>query len=258
MEIKENHIVITGTTRGIGYAFSEMLAREKCHLTLVNRKADIKDKERLSGLGALSVKLLTADLQKKDEISDLIIELNKSPVDILINNAGLLTGGLLENQPIDDIYSMFHVNLISLIHLTHGILPGMILRKKGKIVNNASVSGVMNIPCASTYSASKAGVVAFTNSLRAELKGTGVSTLLLITPGIKTKMFDQIDDLYGAHVKVPLDAMPPHKYAQIVKEAILEDIEVYKPSGTTGIGLTLAQHVPIVFDRLVSLKFHRS
>src|SRR5690606_35695070 len=102
------------------------------------------------------------------------------------------TGGLLEDQPIDSIYSMFQVNLVGLIHLTHGMMKHILKRPEAMIVNNSSVSGVMHLPCTTTYTAAKTGVVAFSSSLRQDLKGTNVKVLTLITPGVKTRMFDDI------------------------------------------------------------------
>jgi short-subunit dehydrogenase len=176
-----------------------------------------------------------------------------------VNNAGQLTGGLLENQETDDIYSMYQVNLVGLTHLTQKILPGMIKRGRGKIVNNASVSGVMHLPCASTYAAAKTAVVALTNSLTLELEGTGVSTLTLITPGIKTRMFDQITDLYGDHVDLSLlSSITPDEYASKVIRAIEKDHLFYEPSGKVGFALWLARHTPSIFRKVGRMGFQRS
>ena len=97
-------------------------------------------------------------------------------MDLLVNNAGLMTGGLLEEQDVDEIYAMFQVNLVAVVHLTSLLLPAMLERGRGKIVNNASISGYAWFPAASTYAAAKTGVVAFSESLRRELKGTGVES----------------------------------------------------------------------------------
>ena len=85
-----------------------------------------------------------------------------------------MTGGLLEEQDTDDIYAMFQVNLVGLVQLTGPVLPGMLERGRGKIVNNASITGYAYFPATTTYAAAKAGVVAFSESLRRELRGTGV------------------------------------------------------------------------------------
>ena len=92
------------------------------------------------------------------------------PVDLLVNNAGQMTGGLLEEQDMDAVYAMFQVNLVAVAHLTAACCRGMLARGRGTIVNNASISGYAYFPAASTYAASKAGVVALSESLRRELE----------------------------------------------------------------------------------------
>lgn len=258
MEISQARVMVTGANRGIGLALAEMFAESKAHLHLVNRTIDSTLEKRLGKLGAASVKISQVDLADRASITDFLEAHAADPVDILVNNAGQLTGGLLENQSVDEIYSMFQVNLTALVQLTRGFLPGMLERGRGKIVNNSSVSGMMYFPCASTYAASKAAVMGFTQSLQAELKGTGVSTLLLFTPGIETRMFKEIPKKYGQHLNLDLGkGIPPSEYAEIVKKSILSDATVYKPSGFERVGFTLAQHSPKIFQKLVGARFKR-
>lgn len=258
MEIKNSAFVITGANRGIGLAVAEMAASNGASLILANRTEDPTLSETLLKKGALKVQILKADLSTQKSTQKLIDELSHLDIDILFNNAGQLTGGLLEDQPIDDIYSMLQVNVNALIHLTQGVLPKMLLRKKGKIINNASVSSVMNFPCASTYSASKAAVLAFTNCLKAELQGTGVSTLALITPGIETRMYKDIPKKYGKNMDTSfLTSVSPKIYAEQIKEAILEDLTELRPDGISQVGLLMAQHTPGLFQKFVRTKFKR-
>lgn len=258
MEIANRQVLVTGAGRGIGKAFAKMCAEDKAHLHLVLRSKDpeiVKDLERA---GAKSVSVWEADLSTIEGVEDLLTKIKDVPVDILFNNAGVLTGGLLEEQSITDIYKMFQVNLNALVHLTHGLLPGMLQRKRGKIINNSSVAAYMHFPAASTYAASKAGVVAFTDCLRMELKGTGVTTLLLVTPAVKTKMFEEVEALYSKSFQVPTDSISPSKYAQMIREAILHDLEILEPGGITGVGLKLAKFMKPLFDMEVSRRFKRS
>jgi Short-chain dehydrogenases of various substrate specificities len=257
MEIKGRHVVITGANRGIGRAVALMCAQDKANLHLVVRKEDKELQSEMEAAGAKSVTIYKADLSTKKGIESLLESLSEVSVDILFNNAGMLTGGLIEEQPIDDIYKMFQVNINALVHMTHGILPGMLKRKRGKIINNSSVSAYMHFPSASTYAASKAAVAAFTDCLRAEVKDTNITTLLLVTPGIKTRMFDEIETLYSKNFDVPQQAMSPSKYAEVIREAILHDLEVVKPSGITGFGLKIARFLPPLFEMGVQRKFKR-
>lgn len=257
MEIENRQILVTGASRGIGRAFAKMCAENKAHLHLVLRSQDLEIVKEMKNAGAKSVTIWEADLSSRVSIEALVEKIKNLPIDILFNNAGLLTGGLLEEQPLDDIYQMLQVNVNSLVHLTHEILPGMLERKRGKIINNSSVAAYMHFPCASTYSASKAAVMAFTNSLRLELKDTGVTTLLLITPGVKTRMFDAIEDKYSKNIETPKDAISPGKYAKMIREAILHDIDVLEPGGLAGLGLKIVKYARSVFDREVLRRFKR-
>lgn len=257
MKIYDKNFLITGANRGIGLAVAKMAAREGARLHLVSRQpiGDLKDE--LLKLGAKSVISYTADFSTREGVERLIQDLQKEKIDLLFNNAGLLTGGLIEEQSLEEIYSMFQVNINALVHLTRAILPGMVERKQGKIINNASVSAFMHFPCASTYAASKAAVVAFTDCLQAELKGTGVSTLCLVTPGIKTRMFDEIDQKYSKNFEVPTDSISTEQYAEQIKQKILDDETYLWPKGATGVGLWISKYMPILFHKEIQRRFKR-
>ncbi len=257
METKKAQILITGANRGIGRAFAKAVAADKAHLHLVVRKKDPELQAEMLAAGAASCQLWLADLSDRKSVEKLISETADLKIDILFNNAGLLFDGLLEEQNMDDIYQMMQVNVNSLIHLTHAFLPRMLQRKKGKIVNHSSVVAGMHLPGHSTYAASKAAVLAFTNSLRLEIKGSGVTSLCLITPAIKTRMFDQIIDGFGKKIEIPKNAMAPSKYADMIREAILLDLEVLSPKGITGLGFQLAKYLPKLFDLEMARRFKR-
>lgn len=257
MKIEGTNFVITGGNRGIGLAVSEMAAAAGAHIFIASRSLDPSVESRLKNLGAASVHFLKSDLASREGTEALAKKLQEMNVDILFNNAGLLTGGLIEEQSLDEIYSMFQVNLNALVHLSRAVIPGMIKQRRGKIINNSSVSAFMHFPCASTYAASKAAVVAFTNCLEAELEGTGVSTLCLVTPGVKTRMFNEIEAKYSKNFKTPKDSIAPENYAKKIKSAIESDQNYLLPSGSTGLGLWIARHFNPVFKSAVKSKFRR-
>jgi len=179
-------------------------------------------------------------------------------IDLLVNNAGLMTGGLLEEQSIDEIYAMFQVNLVGVIHLTRRVLPGMLARREGTIVNNASISGYAHFPAASTYAASKAGIVGFTESLRRELRGTSVHAMHLITPGVATDMLSATDEVYGRHMDTSgWDRIPPEEWAANVVSAIQADKRVLGPGGRSGLAMLAAQGPTFVLDVVTARLFSR-
>ncbi len=250
--------LITGGITGIGKAIAEQAAKDKNTLVLVQRRSSDSIVSELKKLGAKDVIQLQYDLSELANIKKLVQDLKTRnlEIDILINNAGLLTGGLLEKQDPDKIHQMLNVNLSAVIILSRLLLPSMLQRKTGKIVNNASVSGKMFIPCASTYAASKAGIVAFTDSIRQELVGTGVSTLLLITPGVKTDMYDDITNQYGDSMDLSfLKSIPASDWAVQVWQAIRSDQADLMPSGTERVGVWLATHIPSLFEKSIKKYF---
>ena len=258
MQIDGAQVLITGANRGIGLALAVAMARRGAHLHVQSRTQADGLSALLKNEGALSVKVWQVDLSERESVERWVDQLKDEKIDIVVNNAGQLTGGLLEEQPLDQIYSMFQVNLLALVHLTRGLIPGMVARGRGKIVNNSSVSAVMHFPCASTYAASKAAVLAFTDCLQAELSGTGVDTLCLITPGIKTRMFDEIETKYSKNFEIPQDSISPEAYAAQVCDAILADQPLLEPKGATGLGLFVARHIPALFRREAQRRFSRN
>ena len=257
MHIKNKHVVITGANRGIGLGLAEAFAELNCHLHLIIRQSDSKLIQRLKHKGAASVKEWVYDLSDSQQVEEAITHLQKEKVDILINNAGALTGGLIEEQNPEDVKNMMQTNLLTVIRLSQALIPQMIQQRAGKIINNASVSSIMHFPGASTYAAAKSGVYAFTNCLELELKNTGVSTICLLTPGVKTRMFDDIARQYGKNLEVPQQAISVEKYAQEVIQAIETDKKILYPSGATFVGLAIAQHLPRLFKYAASKKFNR-
>ena len=256
MKIEGAHILITGSNRGIGLALAQELNRRGA--IIYGGMRDPSD-FKAEFLYPENFKPVACDLGKKESIDQFLNEVKDQDFDAVVNNAGQLTGGLIEDQDLDGIYSMFQVNLVGLVHLTRGLIPKMVKRGRGKIINNASVSGVMHLPCASTYAAAKTGVVAFTNSINMELKDTGVTTLTLLTPGIKTRMFDEISNLYGDKMDVSsLTSVTPEEYAREVTKCIEKDKLFYNPGGSVGIALWIARHLPGLFRRLGGLGFKRS
>lgn len=247
MEIFGKNVLVTGASRGIGFAISTELAKEKANLILVARTSNSELESKMLELGAKSVLVIHADLSSFEGVEKLCktIENRKIEVDILINNAGILTGGLLEEQDLLKVYEMLQVNLNAYIHLSAMLLPGMLKRGFGKIVNNASISGIINLPSVSTYTATKSGVVAFSRSLEQELVGTGVSTLLLITPGVETRLYKEVRRIYSMHMKISSrGTVEPEVWAKKVIKAIQSDKKELWPSGGTLLIAILYQVFP--------------
>ena len=202
------------------------------------------------------MRTVEVDLSSQESIERAAATLPE--VDLLVNNAGVMTGGLLEAQDTDEIYEMFQVNLVGLVHLTKLLLPGMLERGRGTIVNNASISGYAWFPAATTYAAAKTGVVAFSESLRRELRGTGVNVLHLVTPGVDTDMLDATREVYGGHMDA--DAWSdesPSEWATKVVRAIERDDHVLGPGGRLALAKLASRGPATLLDALSSRMFTR-
>src|SRR3984957_3106689 len=261
MDLTARTALVTGATRGIGRAILERLAQLPLRTVLAGvRSLDDFDAPDSRPGGAQEMKAVRMDLSSRASIDECCDELGAQlgEIDVLINNAGLMTGGLLEEQAIDEVYAMFQVNLVAVAHLTQRVLPGMLGRGTGTIVNNASISGYAYFPAASTYAASKAGAVAFTESLRRELRGTGVRAMHLITPGVATDMLVDTDDVYGRHMDTSgWDRVEPEEWAAKIVSAIEADRRVLGPGGRSGLAMLAARAPALVLDAITARAFSR-
>ena len=259
MDLSGATVLVTGSNRGIGRALVHRLAREPLGLLLCGMRSPERF-EPIPPTCAREVRPVRLELGSRAAVDASCSELGEvlPQIDVLVNNAGLLTGGLLEEQDLDAVYAMFQVNLVGLVHLTQRVLPGMLERRRGKIVNNASISGYAYFPAASTYAASKAGVVAFTESLRRELRGTGVSTLQLVTPGVRTGMLAATEAAYGRHLDTSRwQSEEPAEWARKVVEAIGDDRTVLGPGGKTAIAKLASRGPGFLLDSVSQRIFSR-
>lgn len=260
MITKNATTLITGGLTGIGRAVAIKAAGDANHIILVQRRTDAAFTDELKSKGAATVRQISLDLSDVKNTDALVSQLNNESiqVDILFNNAGVLTGGVLEEQDPAQIQSMLNVNLTSPILLTQKLLPQMLKRKKGLIVNNCSVTAKIPIPSASTYGASKAGLLHFTNCLRQELRGTGVSTLALITPGVKTEMFDDIHKQYKKNMDTSfLTSITADEWAAQIWEAIQDDEHTLLPKGVERVGVFLSTYFPSLIEGRFDRYFKR-
>ncbi len=252
MDLTNSTALVTGANRGIGRAMVEALAARPVRRVL----AGVRDPDAFEPIEG--VQPVRMDLSSRESIDACVDALDLADVNLLVNNAGQMTGGLLEEQEMDAVYAMFQVNLVAVAHLTSRVLPAMLARRHGTVVNNASISGYAAFPAASTYAASKAGVVALSESLRRELKGTGVRVLHVVTPGVNTDMLDATEEVYGRHMDTSgWDKVEPGEWVEKVLEAVEADRHILGPGGKTAYAKLASRGPAFVLDALSDRMFSR-
>jgi short-subunit dehydrogenase len=198
-------ILVTGASSGIGRATAASLAARGARVTALGR-----DAERLAGVGERQI---VHDLAGPPP-NDL------GPVDVLVNNAGI--------GETDDVQRLVAVNLVAPILLTQALLPGMLERGRGHVVNVASIAGFVGPRGEAAYAATKGGLIAFSESLRYELRGTGVGVTLVAPGVVATEFFERRGRPYGRRWPRPIAA---ERVAEAIADAIeRERDEVFVPA----------------------------
>ncbi len=193
--------MVTGASSGIGETMALQLARAGSDLVIVARR-----EERLEALAGdlraqngCGVEVIVADLGVGADLARVESRLGDEsrPVDLLVNSAGFGTRGSFASLPVDEEEQELRVNVLAPVRLTRAVLPGMLRRGRGGIINVSSIAGLQPIPYWATYSATKAYLTSFSLSVHEEVKARGV-TVLALMPGFTRTEF-QLRENLGLH-----------------------------------------------------------
>lgn len=180
--------VVTGATTGIGLELARLLARDGHALVLVARTAAVLEDvaAELEARGSAGVTTVAADLSREEGVDRVVQALGGRPVDVLVNNAG--HGGAGDFAASDEavVLSMLRLNIEALTLLSRQLLPGMIARGRGRILNVGSLAGFLPGPWHAIYYATKAYVLSFSEALSQETAGTGVTVTALCPGPVRT------------------------------------------------------------------------
>jgi short-subunit dehydrogenase len=191
----DNTALITGGASGIGLELARLLAKDSYNLVLVDQRNELPDvkKDLLNINPGIEIKTIIKDLTEPDAAVKIYEELEKDKViiDVLINNAGFGHYGEFSETDWETELKMLKLHVINLTHMTKLFLKGMIDRKKGKIMNVASMAAFQPSPLMSVYFASKAYILHFSEAIANEVKGTGV-TVTVLCPGATKTGFQEI------------------------------------------------------------------
>lgn len=178
--------LITGATDGIGLELARLAARDGNHIAIVARHEDALQRtaDGLRRAGAAGVVTIPLDLSDPSSVGGLVERLQREDIapDILINNAGFGAVGAVADLDPDLLHRMLELNVTTLTRLTRALLPAMLARGSGRILNVASTAAFQPGPFMAVYYASKAYVLSFSEALAEELRGSGV-TVTALCPG---------------------------------------------------------------------------
>ena len=223
MELTGTTALVTGAAGGIGRALVGALTARGARVKATDRDA--------AGLAALAaacgVEILEADLADDDGL-DRLLAWAGDGVDLLVNNAGFGWYGPLAAVTPHEVDELIRVDLVVPVRLMAALTPAMVSRGRGHVVNVASIAGYVGVPHEALYSAAKAGLIAFSESARYELAGTGVGVSVVAPAAVATPYFARRGQPYGRRFP---RLVSPERVADALLRAVERDLpEVFVPS----------------------------
>jgi len=223
MRTRGEHALVTGATRGIGRAIAVELARRGARLTIVSRTAEAVARVAAE-LGAHGVVADLADVDGFDRLIAQAVDAH-GPVGILVNNAGLNAPTALAYASAASLRSQLITNLVAPLELARAVLPSMVERDAGCIVNISSIAGDVAIPHQVPYCATKAGLASATRVLQRELRGTNVNALLVVLGLVATDMIRELSEDQVGAVIAKRFALFPELQVDTVARHVIDAIE---------------------------------
>lgn len=246
--LKQAVVIITGASSGIGRAYALAFARRGARVVLAARRAARLEEVRAEiATYAADVLCVPTDVTDDAQLEHLVqTTLNRyGRIDILINNAGVVMQGMLHNHDPKRAREMVNTNLAAAINLARLCLPPMLAQRSGVIINVSSVGGAVPNATTPAYTATKAGLNAFSSALRRQLEGTGVRVVTVLPAYTDTDMLSPAIQDYVRDLGFTVDT--PHYVAEhTIDELLKGEQEIWFGGFTTRAFAWLERHLPFV------------
>jgi short-subunit dehydrogenase len=250
-------VLITGASAGIGAELAREFARHGHKLTLVARRRPVLAElaSELEREHKVDVRIVVQDLAKPNGPAAVVqaVEADGERIDILVNNAGVIDVHPIAQAQPEKLAALVDLNVRALTELTSRLLPGMVERKFGRVLNVASLAAFQPVPSMAAYAASKAYVLSLTEALSQELRGSGV-TVTALCPGLtETRMVTEIKGQSAAARALPRQFVSdPRDVAAQAYKAVVSGQVVRVPGLTNQVAAAWAQVTPRWLTRYVA------
>lgn len=228
-----NVAFVTGATRGIGKEIAISLAKEGYDIAINYRKENEDLQDTITQIEGCGVNCLAVkgDVSNYEDAEKMVNEIIKKyeKIDVLVNNAGITKDNLLMRMKKEDFEDVINVNLVGTFNITKNVVPYMMKKRSGRIINISSVVGVTGNSGQANYAASKAGIIGFTKSLAKELGSRNI-LVNAIAPGfIETQMTDVLKDEIKEEISksIPLKRMGNVQDVANVVKFLVSDLSSY-------------------------------
>jgi short-subunit dehydrogenase len=243
-----NTALVTGASSGIGASIADQLGARGFSLILVARREErlISLATDLSAEHGVDVEVIACDLAREDERDRLQFEIRGGgrPVEVLVNNAGFGHQADFARSPRERMVEMVHLNVEAVVDLTGRFLPPMVERGRGSVINIASTGAFQPLPGSAVYGASKAFVLSFSEAIRTELRGSGVS-VTAVCPGPVRTEFMTVAKVPGVEDRTPgIVWTAAEDVAKQAVEGAEHDKRVVVPGLLNRAGALAGQHSP--------------
>jgi short-subunit dehydrogenase len=260
MRSSEQVIIVTGAASGIGQELCRLFAARGAKIGLLDRDEDkleaFAHELRQAGVPSSTA---TVDVRQREQVHDAVRRIVGAlgPADVLIPCAGICRASTADDLKMSQLEEIVQINFLGTVYAIEAVLPSMLERNSGQIVGISSMAGVRGIPFEPAYSASKAAVGAYLESLRSELRQRGIGVTTVFPGYVQTPLLDEINGMMGADMSGGRAFTASAAAVRIVKALERRSSYVYFPR-PLGVSVRLSRLMPArMYDRVMTRMFSR-